>query len=122
FRSSLGRRPPRRASFDRQSTGAELMHRKQLTTHGARTSDLAALRSTRAIEIDSCAPAHIDLSVSPSMSLASPRLIHSLPALARCYPRNFTFYVADPISSIRGKSPLTLNVTISRPVSLAPLG
>ena len=24
----------------------------------------------------------------------------SLPALARCFPRSFTFYVADPISSI----------------------
>ena len=50
---------------------------------------LAALPSTRAIpdrdvfyvadpissiEIDSCAPAHFDLSVCPSMSLASPRL------------------------------------------------
>ena len=25
----------------------------------------------------------------------------SLPALARCYPCSFTFYVADPVSSIR---------------------
>src|SRR5436305_127601 len=25
---------------------------------------------------------------------------HSLPALARCYPRSFTFYVAYPIHSI----------------------
>ena len=33
---------------------------------------------------DSCAPAHCDLSVCPSMSLASPRL-HS-----RSYPRHFT--------------------------------
>ena len=43
---------------------------------------------------DSCAPAHFDLSVCPSMSLASPRL-HS-----RSYPRHFTFYVAHPIRSI----------------------
>jgi hypothetical protein len=27
----------------------------------------------------------------------------SLPTLARRYPRDFTFYVADPISSIRSK-------------------
>jgi len=44
---------------------------------------------------DSCAPAHFDLSVYPSMSLACPRL-RSLVA----YPRDFAFYVADHISSI----------------------
>jgi hypothetical protein len=25
----------------------------------------------------------------------------SFPALARCFPRSFAFYVADPVSSIR---------------------
>jgi hypothetical protein len=70
---------------------------------------------------DSCAPAHVDLSVCPAMSLAprgsilAPTLVtlpsmslnpsapvetHSLPSLARRYPRDFTFYVADPLSSI----------------------
>jgi hypothetical protein len=44
---------------------------------------------------DSCAPAHFDLSVCPSMSLASPRL-HSLVA----YPSDFAFYVANPANSI----------------------
>jgi hypothetical protein len=39
--------------------------------------------------IDSCAPAHFDLSVCPSMSLAAPRL-HSL-AATLC---GFTFYLA----------------------------
>src|SRR5882724_3933686 len=28
----------------------------------------------------------------------------SLPALARCFPPSFTFYVADPVSSIRGSA------------------
>jgi hypothetical protein len=28
----------------------------------------------------------------------------SLPALARCFPRSFTFYVADPINFIRKKN------------------
>jgi hypothetical protein len=47
---------------------------------------LAALPSTRAIEIDSCAPAHIDLPVFPSMSLASPRLHSFASHLTRRYP------------------------------------
>src|SRR5262249_32538984 len=46
----------------------------------------AALPSTRAIEIDSCAPAHIDLSVFPSMSLASPQLRSFVSHLTRRYP------------------------------------
>jgi hypothetical protein len=29
---------------------------------------------------------------------------HSLPVLARCFPPSFTFYVADPVSSIRGSA------------------
>jgi hypothetical protein len=49
--------------------------------------------------IDSCAPAQFDLSVCPSMSLAAPRL-HSLAATHR----GFTFYVADPVSSIETHS------------------
>src|SRR5205823_13654568 len=35
-----------------------------------------------------------------------------LPALARCFPRSFTFYVADPISSIETRSlPTSLAAT-----------
>jgi uncharacterized DUF497 family protein len=30
---------------------------------------------------------------------------HSLPTLTRSYPRHFTFYVADPVSSIAGCCP-----------------
>jgi hypothetical protein len=41
---------------------------------------------------DSCAPAHFDLSVCPSMSQAPP-LLHS-----HSYPRRFTFYVAHPFA------------------------
>ena len=43
-------------------------------------SCVPALKLARCPRFDSCAPAHIDLSVCPSMSLAPPRL-HS-----RCYP------------------------------------
>jgi hypothetical protein len=53
---------------------------------------------------DSFAPAHCDLSVLPiyvTRVPAAPIETRSLPALARRYPRDFTFYVADPISSIR---------------------
>ncbi len=49
--------------------------------------------------IDLLAPAHVGPSAYPSMSLASLRLPLKLahcPALARCYPPSFTFYVADP--------------------------
>ena len=45
------------------------------------SKDLKLIRCPR---FDSCAPAHFDLSVCPSMSLASPRL-HS-----RSYLRRFT--------------------------------
>jgi hypothetical protein len=76
---------------------------------------------------DSCAPAHFDLSVCPSMSLASPRLrslvayprdfyvdhshclvlapatLAALPS-TRAIPDRDVFYVADPISSIHRSS------------------
>src|SRR6478672_8456792 len=58
---------------------------------------LTALR--RHSIFDLLVPTHIDLSVLPSMSLASPRL-HS-----RCYPRSFTFYVAVLNGSIRRGEP-----------------
>jgi hypothetical protein len=74
-----------------------------LARHGTHHSAAAAnktavLKLIRCPRFDSCAPAHIDLSVCPSMSLAPTRL-HS-----RSYPRCFTFYVADPISSIETRS------------------
>jgi hypothetical protein len=37
-----------------------------------------------------------------SISLISYFETHSLPALARCYPCSFTFYVARPARSIPG--------------------
>jgi hypothetical protein len=82
---------------------------------------LAALPSTRAIEIDSCAPAHIDLSVFPSMSLASPRLRSLASHLTRRYPSASpsmslcpklhsldcdVFYVAQPVR-VPARSPLS---------------
>jgi len=44
---------------------------------------------------DSCAPAHFDLSVCPSMSLASPAA-----PFHRRDPRGFAFYVTRPIRCI----------------------
>jgi hypothetical protein len=38
----------------------------------------------------------------------------SLPALARCFPRSFTFYVADPVSSIETRSLPTLTHSYPR--------
>jgi uncharacterized DUF497 family protein len=42
----------------------------------------------------------------PAHSIVENRLLsietHSLPTLIRSYPRHFTFYVADPVSSIAG--------------------
>jgi hypothetical protein len=80
--------------------------------------------------------ASFDLSVCPSMSLASPWLhsrrypsrsgscriaflkcsieTRSLPAFARSYPRRFTFYVAHPIRSIETRSlPNSLIATLA---------
>jgi len=92
-------------------------------TGWARLGDLQRFETRSLPGFDSCAPAHFDLSVCPSMLLASPRL-HSC-----CYPRRFTlitrtapvlvpatlaalpstraipdrdvFYVAHPIRSIQ---------------------
>jgi hypothetical protein len=72
------------------------------------------LKLIRCPRFDSCAPAHFDLSVCPSMLLASPRL-HS-----RAYPRHFTFYVADPVSSIARCRPHRTRRIIS--ASLVPDG
>jgi uncharacterized DUF497 family protein len=45
-------------------------------------------------------PAHSDLE-NRRLSVET----HSLPTLTRSYPRHFTFYVADPVSSIAGCCP-----------------
>jgi hypothetical protein len=61
----------------------------------ARTEATAKLRTPKIV--DSCAPAHFDLSVCPSTSLASPRL-HS-----RSYPCRFILYVAHPTREERSR-------------------
>ena len=40
---------------------------------------------------------------------------HSLPALARCYPRSFTFYVAYPVRSILNSSAPDIKEAASSP-------
>ena len=55
----------------------------------------APLKLVRYPRFDSCAPAHFDLSVCPSMLLASPRL-HS-----RSYPRHFTFHAWCAVASAK---------------------
>jgi hypothetical protein len=62
---------------------------------GMRKADLKLVR----FPIDSCAPAHFDLSVFPSMSRAARRL-HSLVA----YPGDFTFHVARPGRSVHSRA------------------
>src|SRR5437879_334301 len=44
---------------------------------------------------------------------------HSLPALARCYPHSFTFYVAYPIRSILTCLPRDEPAVVGRAVALA---
>jgi hypothetical protein len=101
-----------------------LLKRDPLRRHDVVILDLKLVRCP----IDSRAPAHLKLAPSPTRSplplrlylLCLPRrslggggsLIPissietpSLPTLARSYPRHFTFYVADPISSIRNRVP-----------------
>jgi hypothetical protein len=51
-----------------------------------------------AARVDSCAPAHFDLSVLPIYVARGPAA-----PFTRSYPRHFTFYVADPISSIASR-------------------
>ena len=73
-------------------------------TARARASYLAALPSTRAIETrllpSSLAPTLVAL---PSMSLIPSAPLKLLLPLTRSYPRRFTFYVADPLSSIASR-------------------
>ena len=43
----------------------------------------------------------------------------SLPTLARCYPRSFAFYVADPVSSIHPFSFFLLHLAASSSARIA---
>src|SRR5437588_2820845 len=61
---------------------------------------------------------YVDHSHGPVLA---PATLAALPS-TRAIPDRDVFYVAHPIRSIRSKSLLTLKVTISRPVSLAPPG
>ena len=105
-------------------------------TARARASYLAASPSAGAIQIDSCAPAHFDLSVFPSMSLASPRLRSFASQLTCRYPSRLCllcrfpqklhslhrdmFYACHDVASAKaGRSSHSLYCVASAPAALS---
>src|SRR5438034_11759890 len=90
-RRNVGR--PANASFHRRAFGFADRHHlfcvraRQLATAGQSTAlaDGSEILKLAHCPTDSCAPAHFDLSVCPSMSLASPRL-HLLVATLATLP------------------------------------